>query len=199
MVSTYSLQSAIPPSLLDRFHWIGSHLSIITPSIHLPGLSLFCISNHCQQNQTLVLVTTQQESCSFSQIPSSELPFPKHTLSPQLPTRSSKPTKPMLPSLGQFPISTFSCSLRVSRPTHPSWSPGLTGSLWPLQHLQPPTPPSCLTCWAPKSSHPALLLCFHSETARPQAVHPPTATWPTFTAHLQASIVPTCSNFLNAL
>ena len=78
---------------LDRLHQIvifqipsESHLPIITPSIHLPGLSLFCISSHCQQNQTLVLVTTQQESCSFSQLPSSELPFPKHPLSPQLPT-----------------------------------------------------------------------------------------------------------------
>ena len=150
---------------LDRFHQIvifqipsESHLSIITPSIHLPGLSLFCISSHCQQNQTLMLVTTQQESCSFSQLPSSELPFPKHTLSPQLPTRSPKPTKPVLPSLRQFPVSTLPSSLVGSRPTEPHWIPGLTGSLWPPWHLQPPTPPSCLTCRAPKSSCPALLL-----------------------------------------
>ena len=150
---------------LDRFHQIvifqiplESHLSIVTPSIHLPGLPLFCISSHCQQNQTLVLVTTQQESCSFSWLPSSQLPFPKHPLSPQLPTRSPKPTKPVLPSLGQFPVSTRPSSLVGPRPTDPTRRPGLTGSLWPPRHLHLQPPPSCLTCRAPKSSCPAPLL-----------------------------------------
>ena len=105
---------------LDRFHWIGSHLSIITPSIHLPGLSLFCISSHWQQNQTLVLVTTQQESCSFSQIPGSELPFPKHTLSPQLPTDPPSVKNP--------------CSLLLAS------SPSLHSPA-PLGCPGPPTPP----------------------------------------------------------
>lgn len=107
-------------SVWTEFHLTGNHPSNLTPSISL-AFSFPSISSPHQQSQTLVLVTTH--CCSFSQISSSELPFPNHfPLAPCLP--ALKPMVTAWPFLSQLPVHLLPIpSHLVSRSACPTWSP----------------------------------------------------------------------------
>ena len=187
-----------PPSL-----WTDSTGSeVIFPSSHPPSTSLACLSSASQ--------ATGSKIRPWCLLPLSK----KAVLSPRSPVLSC-------PSLNTLSLHSSPPILQVYK-THAPFS-------WPVPHLyilllpwgvqaHPPLPepradwltvasaafatphPNPL---ASPARPPSLAVCtfalFPLRNCQTQAVHLPTATWPTFTTHLQASIVPTCSNFPNAL